>query len=105
LGVSTPVNHRFLYLIHWPDFRGPPQISNILGKLAVRYEGDRCFAEIDGSKTEYKIRVIQEQSNTATLEWDDPAVGTQRSKVEIFDDHVWVTPNDSKVFRERFSRQ
>jgi hypothetical protein len=80
-------------------------ISDVLGKLSFRYQGDRVVAEMEGSKNEYQVKIIHEQSNTATLEWDDSALGTQRSKVDIFEDHIWVTPNDSTVFRERFSRQ
>ncbi|MBE2181510.1 MAG: hypothetical protein IAE97_13675 [Chthoniobacterales bacterium] len=79
-------------------------IVGALGKLAVRYSGSTCIAEMDDLKRTYEVKVIQEATNTATLEWEDPELGLQRSTVEVYDDHVWVVPNDSEVFRERFIR-
>lgn len=59
---------------------------------------------MDGWERRYTFRVASEEGNIIVLEWKDPDRGLQRSTIEVFDDHYWMTLNDNKLYRERFIR-
>ena len=79
-------------------------VSALLGDLVVTYKGTKCYTRMDGWERIYTFRVVAEEARKIMLEWQDPDRGLQRSVIELFDDHYWITLNDNMIFRERYIR-
>jgi N-acetylneuraminate synthase len=91
VGLLTSSNHRFLSLIHWSDFRGPPHIA------AYPHEDSECeLDQIDFFKKRYPGHTIGWSCHEYN-DWDTSIKIAYAKGVRTFERHIDINSDGFKV--------
>jgi hypothetical protein len=78
VGLLTSSNHRFLSLIHWSDFRGPPQSEVVLGLP----DGEIMEGSIPNNKMKLVEAWIEIHKEDLLANWELAVNGQEVFKIE-----------------------